>query len=100
MQQPLTNEAINRLGKMTEGLSLEELYALNKIVVHRIKLFQKAGKFVALSKFSVGEMVYFFSGKGELIKGRVIRLNQKTATIATDDEEEWKVSPELLRKSE
>jgi hypothetical protein len=100
MQPPLSNESINRLGKMTEGLSLEELYALNRIVVHRIKLFQKAGKFVALSKFAVGEKVSFFSNGGELITGQVIRLNQKTATIATDDDRQWNVSPELLRKGE
>jgi hypothetical protein len=100
MQPPLSNESINRLGKMTEGLSLEELYALNRIVVHRIKLFQKAGKFVALSKFAVGEKVSFFSNRGELITGQVIRLNQKTATIATDDDRQWNVSPELLRKGE
>ncbi len=64
MRPPLSNDAINRLGKMTEGLSLEELYALNRIVVHRIKLFQKAGKFVALSKISVGEKVSFFDNRG------------------------------------
>lgn len=85
---------------MTEGLTLEELYALNRIVVHRIKLFQKAGKFVALSKFAVGEIVSFFSNGGELITGQVIRLNQKTVTIATDDNRQWNVSPELLRKVE
>jgi hypothetical protein len=98
MQPPLSNESINRLGKMTEGLSPRELYALNKIVVHRIKFFQKAGKFVALSKFAVGEKVSFFSNALELITGLEIRLNQKTATIATNDDRQWNVSPELLRK--
>ena len=98
MPSPLSNDAINRLGKMTEGLSLEELYALNKIVVHRIKLFQKAGKFVALSKFAVGENVSFFSNEGELITGQVTRLNQKTVSIETGDGRHWNVSPELLQK--
>jgi hypothetical protein len=27
-----------------------------------------------------------------------MRLNQKTATIATDDDRQWNVSPELLKK--
>ena len=83
---------------MTENLSLEELYALNKIVVHRIKLFQKASKFVALSKFAVGEKVSFFSNRGDLISGHIIRLNQKTASIETEDRGHWNVAPELLQK--
>jgi len=98
MESNISNETINRLHKMIEDLPLEELHALNRLLVHRIKLFHKAGKFVALSKFAVGENVSFFSKLGEPIVGAIIRLNQKTVSIIDSDGTQWNVSPELLRK--
>jgi hypothetical protein len=98
MHQVLDNEALSRLGKMAEALSLQELHALNRIVVHRIKLFHKAGKFVALSKFAVGERIKFFANDGSIVHGHIIRLNQKTASILSEDGIRWTVSPELLNK--
>lgn len=100
MESKISNETINRLHKMIEDFSLEELHALNRVLVHRIKLFHKAGKFVALSRFAVGEKVSFPTRQGYEIDGTIIRINQKTATICESNGAQWTVSPELLKKGE
>lgn len=52
-----------------------------------------------MQKFKVGERVCFMhETRGQLISGIIIRLNQKTASIAADDGQRWNVSPTFLRK--
>ncbi len=50
-----------------------------------------------MSKFSIGESVSF-ECSGDLKTGSIIRLNQKTVSIITDDDERWNVAPSLLSK--
>ena len=49
---------------------------------------------------SVGARVGFVSAKAGYVEGEVIRLNQKTVTLRTDDDTEWRVGYGLLRRPE
>ena len=49
-----------------------------------------------LARFSVGNRVSFQNTSGERKAGVIIRLNKKTASIATDDGQQWNVHPSLL----
>jgi hypothetical protein len=53
-----------------------------------------------IAKFYYCALHYYSLYKTFSKSEQVIRLNQKTATIATDDDRQWNVSPELLKKFE
>ena len=50
----------------------------------------------SMSKLNLGQRVCFETDE-ETITGTLIKLNQKTVVIATDDGMQWKVSPQLVR---
>ena len=82
-------EAIRRMGE-------EDLRFLNRLIVERLKLIGQARSTVMLARFSVGDRVSFLSTSGERKVGAIVRLNKKTASIATDDHQHWNVHPSLL----
>lgn len=81
------------LNRMNE----EQLRELNRKVVEKLNLFQKVKRLQAISNFSVLDKVSFIHN-GEEKHGTITRLNQKTVTIITDDDEHWNVNPSLLKK--
>jgi hypothetical protein len=54
---------------------------------------------VQLAQFAEGDRVSFTANDGTIKNGRIMRLNKKTVSLFTDDGQQWKVSPALLRKS-
>lgn len=74
----------------------EDLRFLNRLIVERLKLIGQARSTVMLSHFSVGDRVSFQAHSGERKAGVIARLNKKTASIVTDDGEQWKVHPGFL----
>ncbi len=49
-----------------------------------------------MMKFNVGAKVCFDSTKHGMQVGTLIKFNQKTVTVLTDDGRRWKVSPQML----
>jgi uncharacterized cupredoxin-like copper-binding protein len=76
----------------------EDLLFLNRMVVERLNLLAQARSTVHLAQFSEGDRVEFTMNDGTVKRGSVVRLNKKTASVRTDDCQQWKVSPTLLRK--
>ena len=52
-----------------------------------------------MAQFRPGDKVNFTAKDGDIKQGTVMRLNKKTVTIWTIDNQEWKVSPLYLRKT-
>jgi hypothetical protein len=77
-------------------LSEDDLRFLNRLVVDRLKLIHQARSTVMLANFNVGDRVRFPTGAGDEKTGIIIRLNKKTASIATDDGHRWNVHPGFL----
>ena len=50
-----------------------------------------------MASFTKGDRVCFQAPDGRAVEGVVLRLNQKTVSIATDDGRQWNVAPGLLR---
>jgi hypothetical protein len=96
MEMNMTTE--EKLGQLIEGLKLRELMILNRIVVERIRLMQKATTLVALSQFRVGDRVSWISKDGNRFVGEIIRINHKTVSIRVSEGGYWNVSPQLLQK--
>ena len=80
-------------------MSEEDLLYLNRMVVERLNLLAQAKSTVELAQFSEGDKIQFTTNDGQVKHGIVLRLNKKTASVRTDDGQDWKVSPGLLRKA-
>ncbi len=82
-----------------EKLSDQELIQLNRHIVEIIRTRRQRRTDQQLSKFYIGEHVEFKDEFGELIKGVVVRVNQKTITIQTHQPcSQWRVSPHIVSK--
>lgn len=77
----------------------QDLLFLNRMVVERLNLLAQAKSTVQLAQFAQGDRVEFTTQDGIVKHGMVVRLNKKTANLRTDDAQNWKVSPALLRKT-
>ncbi|MBN2211208.1 MAG: hypothetical protein JW709_07415 [Sedimentisphaerales bacterium] len=87
----------NALSEAVRQLNEQDLRYLNRLIVERLKLIGQARSTAMMAHFSVGDRVNFDSHTGDLITGVIIRLNKKTASIATDNGEKWNVHPGFLR---
>jgi hypothetical protein len=86
---------VQALRQMSEA----DLIYLNRMVVERLNLLAQAKSTLQLARFAEGDRVSFTATDGSLKNGRIMRLNKKTVSLLTDDGQQWKVSPALLRKS-
>lgn len=68
-----------------------------KSFVQAINYKMKEAQSRAVYSFRIGDKVSFTTRSGELIKGTVSKINQKTVTVNTSTST-WKVSGTLLKK--
>jgi hypothetical protein len=85
-----------KVAEAIRTLSEEDLRFLNRLIVERLKLINQARSTVMLAHFSVGDRVSFPTSAGYRKTGVIVRLNKKTASIATDDGQHWNVHPGFL----
>ena len=79
-----------------DHLSREELVALNRRIVERVKMLDTLATHQTMMQFHPGARVTFASTSGERLVGTLMKFNQKTVTVITDDGERWNISPQLL----
>jgi hypothetical protein len=92
LDRELFTHALRHMGE-------EDLLYINSMVVERLNLLAQAKSTAQLAQFAAGDRVNFTANDGTIKHGIVLRLNKKTVSLATDDAQQWKVSPGLLRKS-
>lgn len=74
-----------------DSFSEAELLDLNRKIAERVRHLRQAKTHRRMLDFRVGERVAFHP------EGVLIRFNQKTVTVITDDGERWNVSPQVLQ---
>ena len=79
-----------------DHLSREELVALNRRIVERVKMLDTLATHQTMMQFHPGARVTFASTSGERLIGTLMKFNKKTVTVITDDGERWNISPQLL----
>ncbi|NBS75836.1 MAG: hypothetical protein EBS66_20465, partial [Betaproteobacteria bacterium] len=79
-----------------DNMTQDELLALNRRVIARLKLLEQHNTLNSMIKFEVGHRVSF-DPDGRMRTGVLIKFNPKTVVVLTDDGQRWKVSPQLLR---
>ena len=92
LKRELFAQALRHMGE-------QDLLYLNRMVVERLNLLAQAKSTVQLAQFTEGDRVHFTTGDGITKYALVVRLNKKTASLLTDDGQNWKVSPQFLRKT-
>jgi ribosomal protein L35AE/L33A len=80
---------------LSGNLSADELRSINQALKAAYTMLQSRAKVA----FYVGESVRFNTRSGELVTGKVTKINQKTIAVRTDTGMQWKVSPSLLKKA-
>lgn len=95
MKKP--SKKLHALLKGVFDLSVDELMELNYHVVEQIKLLESMQTHKQMMQFEPGCRVSFESKHGRQT-GTLMKFNQKTVTIFTDNQQRWNVSPYLLRK--
>lgn len=83
-----------------EKLTKAELIALNHRIVERLKTMDKLSDLAQMLQFHAGDRVTFQPDGLDMLRGTVIKCNQKTVTVLTEGGQQWKVSPGLLQKEE
>lgn len=91
------NYSLEQVDNILDKLSEEQLIALNKKIIERIRILHKARQLCSMSKFSAGDLVYFMNN-GRKVSGVIIRLNQRTVTVTVEGGAQWNISPSLLMK--
>jgi len=79
-----------------DKLSREDLRALNKYIVHRSKAQEDSRRAEIMAQISPGDLVSFPDKQGNKRTATVLRVNKKTVSLSTLDDERWNVSPEML----
>lgn len=50
-------------------------------------------------KYRVGDVVMFKTKAGDKITGKIERINQKSIRVLSDNGEQWKVAPSLIKEN-
>ncbi len=88
---------ISRIEDFIKTLDRDELLFVNRMVIDRLNLLSQERSTKLMMRFSVGEKVEFTSRYGDQKTGTIIKLNKKTVSIHTNDDEHWNVAPGLLK---
>lgn len=86
------DSAARSIGELGEA----DLRFLNRLIVERLKLLDRARSTALMAEFHLGQRVRFRGPSGQEIEGAVVRLNAKTVGILTEEGERWNVAPALL----
>ena len=77
-------------------LSYDELLDLHDQIIERLKLLDKMDAYQSMHRFNLGQRVCFESSHHGPQVGTLVKFNQKTVAVHTDDGRRWKVSPQML----
>jgi len=79
-----------------DALTVEELESLHDQIVERLKFLDRQETHEAMMQFYPGARVCFDSPKHGRQQGTLMKFNQKTVTVITDDGRKWNVAPQYL----
>ena len=82
-----------------DHLTETELIQLNERIVQRLRMMRQMRAYVQMTDFQLGERVWFQTERQEIVRGMLVRYNNKSGTVVTDEGHRWTVSPGFLRKT-
>ena len=79
-----------------DHLSIDELEALNDRIIERLKFLDTVRAQQAMMALNLGTQVSFDSARHGRVFGTVIKFNQKTVVVLTEDRKQWRIPPHIL----
>jgi hypothetical protein len=83
-----------KFSPLIETLTHDELVFLNKMIIERVRLINKAGTLMSMAQFHVGDRVQWTGSDGIQRIGVIARINHKTGSVKIN-EGYWNISPQL-----
>lgn len=100
MDQIKDPQMLKKIEQILNSLDRSELIAVNKMIIHRIKIMDDLYRLAQNSQFQPGQKVSWRDYGGIVRQGRIIKINRKTISVMEDHDQEgiWKVSASLLTR--
>ena len=89
-------EHLRSLLQQVDALEEDDLKLVNRYIVERAKAKSTDRRATLMASFSVGDSVSFKDKQGQQQQATILRVNKKTISLLTDEDERWNVAPELL----
>lgn len=90
-------QAIN-IDELIDEMPEAVLRTLHDRIVNRLNVLQRQQVMQSMADFRPGDVVSFQTDRGEIITGVLVRLNKKTITVHTENDNRWNVAPQLLTR--
>ncbi|MEN3263074.1 hypothetical protein AAH678_31010 [Sodalis endosymbiont of Spalangia cameroni] len=84
------------LKAIISSMDKNELVEINKLVISRLSTLEQLRSQQVMSYFKPGDIVKFIAKNDVEITGVIIRLNQKSVTVHSANDQRWNVSPQFL----
>ena len=81
-----------------DHLPKDELIKLNCKISERIRYLEEIETRNIMNKFYPHDIVSFRDRSGNLIEGKIVKVNKITVNVVTRDNRRWTVSPHYLQK--
>ena len=91
------NAILDNWDDILKRLSFDELLSLHHKVIDWLTVHQKLNLLKEQSKFTKGDRISFVY-QGITYKGTVLKKNQKTISVITDEDGQWNIHPRLIKK--
>jgi len=100
MENVKDQHSLQKIEQLLNSLDRSELIAVNKMVIHRIKIIDDLYRLARNSQFQAGQKVSWKDYDGNTHMGIVVRVNSKTISVKEEGDNEgiWKISAGLLTR--
>ena len=88
----------NKDMKEFDDFTTEDLIMMNICICAEIESRLKKERKQIISKFLKGDRIYFTLENGKKCYGVVLKVNQKTLSVLTDDNRKWRIDAGLVEK--
>ena len=95
-QNQINRIEAEKIEEFIKKLSIDELHLLNRLVVQRVKTLRQIETSEAMRRFNIGDQVTFTDNYGNMIEGRITKINKKTVSVESKNYARWNVHPSLL----
>lgn len=92
-----SQQAIN-IDELIDEMPEAVLRTLHDRIVNRLNVLQRQRVMQSMADFRPGDVVSFQTDRGEIITGVLVRLNKKSVTVHTENDNRWNVAPQLLTR--
>lgn len=93
-----SNQQAFNIDEVIDEMPEAVLKTLHDRIVNRLNVLQRQRVMQSMAEIRPGDVVSFQTDRGEIITGVLVRLNKKSVTVHTENDNRWNVAPQLLTR--